>query len=182
MSQFHKYFRLCLKDRLRNYFLKAKYRAIHTSASVLWGSKLLRFPENISIGAGTIVKNNCSICACNQAARIRVGAGCTIGDYSYIYASGVIEIGDNCLIAPFAYLVDSDHQIKLGRLVRDQALVTKTIKIGNDVWLGARVTVLAGVEIGDGAIVAAGSVVRQNIGVNEIWAGVPARKVGEREE
>lgn len=180
MSQFHSHFRPSLKDRLRNFYLKAKHRTIHPSAMILWGSNLLRFPENIMIGAGTIIKNNCSICACNQAATIRIGAGCTIGDYSYIYASGVIEIGNNCLIAPFAYLVDSDHQTRLGKLVRDQALVTKTIKIGNDVWLGARVTVLAGVEIADGAIVAAGSIVRENIGANEIWAGVPARKVGER--
>ena len=140
----------------------------------------MRFPSNIVIGAGTVVKNNCSICACNQTATIQVGAGCTIGDYSYIYASKSIEIGDNCLIAPFAYLVDSDHQTRLGKLVRDQDLLVKTIKIGNDVWLGARVTVLGGVEIADGAIVAAGSIVRESIGANEIWAGVPAKKVGMR--
>lgn len=180
MSQFHKHFHLSIKDSLRNFVLRFKYRNLHPSAFVLWGSRFLRFPDNIFVGAGTIVKGNCSICACNESAKIYIGENCTVGDYSYIYASGLIEIGDNCLIAPFAYLVDSDHQTNADSLVREQPLVVKSIKIGNDVWLGARVIVLGGVEIADGAVVAAGSVVRDNIGAFEIWAGVPARKVGER--
>ena len=58
--------------------------------------------------------------------------------------------------------------------------IEKAISIGNDVWLGCNVIVLKGVEIGDGAIIGAGAVVTKSILPNEIWAGVPAKKIGER--
>ncbi|GAB5442272.1 MAG: hypothetical protein Fues2KO_26210 [Fuerstiella sp.] len=49
-------------------------------------------------------------------------------------------------------------------------------------WLGAGVTVTAGVSIGDGAVVGAGAVVTHNVPEYEIWAGIPANKIGERTE
>ncbi|RMF04625.1 MAG: acetyltransferase, partial [Bacteroidetes bacterium] len=55
------------------------------------------------------------------------------------------------------------------------------IVIRNDVWLASGVTVLSGVEIGQGAVVAANSVVNKSIPAYEIWGGTPARKIGERE-
>ena len=54
------------------------------------------------------------------------------------------------------------------------------IKIADDVWLGANVIVLKGVTIGRGAIVGAGAVVTKSIPEYEIWAGVPAKKLGVR--
>lgn len=180
MSQYHKYFNLSLTDRIRNGYLKLRFRGLSSGSYILWGSRLLRFPENIKIGSGSIVKNYCAICACNPNSIIRIGSGCTIGDYSYIYASGSIEIGNNVLIAPFAYLVDSDHGIKPNELIRDQSLTIKSIVIDDDVWLGARVVILGGVRISKGAVIAAGSVVKDDVGEYEIWGGVPAKKIGER--
>ena len=54
------------------------------------------------------------------------------------------------------------------------------IVIGRDAWLGANVIVLRGVTVGAGAIVAAGAVVTKSIPADEIWAGVPARRIGMR--
>ena len=54
------------------------------------------------------------------------------------------------------------------------------IVIGNDVWGGAGCQVMRGVTVGDGAILGAGSVVTHNVGPYEIWAGVPAKKIGQR--
>jgi len=180
MSQFHRHFKPTLGERLQSTLARLRSAKFDRSALILTGSQLLRFPRNISVGAHTIIKRHCAICACNESAQVKIGRDCTIGDYAYIYASKHIEIGDGCLIAPFAYIVDSDHQTRLGMRIRDQELIKKTIRIGNDVWIGARVTILGGVEIQDGAVVAAGSIVKDDIGPNEIWAGVPARKVGER--
>lgn len=53
-------------------------------------------------------------------------------------------------------------------------------KIGNDVWIGERATILAGVIIGDGAVIGGGSVVTKDIGPYEIWAGNPARLIRKR--
>lgn len=56
------------------------------------------------------------------------------------------------------------------------------VVIGNDVWIGSNVTMIAGVKIGDGAVVAAGAVVTKDIEPYTIVAGVPAKKIGQRFE
>ena len=94
-----------------------------------------------------------------------------------------LEIGDDCLIASGCKFVDHDH----GTANRDTAMREQTdgaeaeIILEQDVWLGANVVVLKGVRIGRGAIVAAGAVLTKEIPPHEIWGGVPARKLGERE-
>ncbi len=55
--------------------------------------------------------------------------------------------------------------------------LTRPIRIGDGCWLGARVTVLGGVEIGAGSVVAAGALVNRSIPPNELWGGVPARLI-----
>jgi len=64
--------------------------------------------------------------------------------------------------------------------MRSQAGPESEITIGSDVWLGCHVVVLKGVCIGDGAVVGAGAVVTKSVPEGEIWAGVPAVKIGTR--
>jgi acetyltransferase-like isoleucine patch superfamily enzyme len=54
------------------------------------------------------------------------------------------------------------------------------VVLEDDVWLGAGVTVMPGVTIHTGAVIGAGSVVTKDVSAYEIWAGVPAKKIGER--
>jgi acetyltransferase-like isoleucine patch superfamily enzyme len=91
-----------------------------------------------------------------------------------------IDVGDDTLIAAGCQFVDHDHGTKLGALMRIQQGSELPITIGRDVWIGANVVVLKGVIIGDGAIVGAGAVVTKSIGENEIWGGVPAKRIGIR--
>ncbi|TDQ09987.1 acyltransferase [Pedobacter metabolipauper] len=91
-----------------------------------------------------------------------------------------ISIGDDCLIASGCRFIDHDHGTALGMLIRDQHGEEGPIQLHQNVWLGANVIVLKGVEIGQGAIVAAGAVVVRSIPENEIWGGVPAKKIGVR--
>lgn len=84
------------------------------------------------------------------------------------------------MIGPFVYIVDSDHGIRRGELMNRQPNQCKTILIGNDVWLGAHSVILKGVQIEDGAVIAAGSVVRENVPSNAIVGGVPAKILGVR--
>lgn len=91
-----------------------------------------------------------------------------------------LEIGEHGLIASGCKFVDHDHGIVQGELMRAQPGGEAPIILEEDVWLGANVTVLKGVRIGRGAVVAAGAVVTKSIGPNEIWGGVPARKIKDR--
>lgn len=86
-----------------------------------------------------------------------------------------ISIGEGAKISHDVTIMDSDaHQINY-----EGYQMTAPIEIGKNVWIGSRVTILKGVKIGDGAIIAAGSVVTQNIPTNCLAAGVPARVIKE---
>ena len=91
-----------------------------------------------------------------------------------------VIIGNDSLIASGCRFIDHDHGIKHDKLMRLQEGIEKKIIIGTNVWLGCNVIVLKGVKIGDGAIVGAGAVVTKTIPPNEIWGGIPARKIGVR--
>lgn len=99
---------------------------------------------------------------------VYINTGCTMQDQGGIY------IGDNVLIGHHAMIATLNHDAdpeKRGDLH------PASVHIGNRVWLGANVTVLPGVAIGDGAIVAAGAVVTKDVPANTVAAGVPARFV-----
>lgn len=84
------------------------------------------------------------------------------------------------MIAPFVYIVDSDHGINLGTPMNLQKNISRPILIGSDVWIGAHSIILSGVKIGDGAVIAAGSVINQDVPANTIVGGVPAKIIKER--
>ncbi|MFT3919791.1 acyltransferase [Cloacibacterium sp.] len=111
----------------------------------------IKIDNNVFIGRGCEFNSNCNI---------------TIREFSNI-ASG-------------CKFIDHDHGIKINERIGVQESNKAAILIEEDVWLGVNVVVLKGVNIGKGAVVGAGSVVTKNIPSNEIWAGVPAKKIGIR--
>ncbi|MGA0556479.1 acyltransferase [Larkinella sp. VNQ87] len=111
---------------------------------------------------------------------IIIGERVFIGSYCEFNCTERIIIGNDVNIASGCRFIDHNHGTKLGELIGKQPAPKKVILIGDDVWLGCNVIVLMGVEIGNGAIVGAGAVVTKSILPNEVWAGVPARKIGQR--
>ena len=142
--------------------------------------KFLRNPKNIFLGNNIVINDNCIICPTNKNAKIEIGNWSSLNYNCLIFASSYIRIGNDCMLAPYVYLVDSNHGIKKGTLLRKQPMTSKPIIIGNDVWIGAGVKILAGVKIGDGSIIGAGAVVTKDIPKNSIAAGVPAKVIKER--
>lgn len=109
---------------------------------------------------------------------VRKGAILSIGDgtffnrNAFVVCSERITIGDNCKIAYDVMILDSDEHPVPGK-----GSSSAPVTIGNDVWLGARVIVLKGVTVGDGAIIGAGSVVLHDIPSRVIAVGDPARVI-----
>lgn len=143
--------------------------------------KFLRHPELINIGDKVLIKEGARICPTNPQAQISIGNWTTVGHHSFMFISNQLKIGDNCLIAPFCYFVDSDHGLDRNELIRLQPLTTEPIVLGSDVWLGAGVVVTKGVTIGNGAVAAAGSIVTQDIPDYAIVRGAPATVIRYRE-
>jgi len=93
-----------------------------------------------------------------------------------------IKVGDDTRIASGTCLFAFDHGMHPERLIREQPVRSRGIRIGRDVWIGANVSITDGVTLGDHAIVAMGAVVTRDVPDWTIVAGVPARPIGDRRE
>ncbi|WP_425102230.1 acyltransferase [Tropicibacter sp. S64] len=116
--------------------------------------------------------------------RITIGARVRIGTRSVIWAGpaqGRVIIGDDVLFGPEVMITAAGYRYNDGQPVSDQASDEADVVIGNDVWLGTRVTLLPGTRIGDGAIIGAHSVVRGEIPAMAVAVGSPAKVVGQRQ-
>jgi galactoside O-acetyltransferase len=112
-----------------------------------------------------------------------------IGDNVYLNSNvminadqeGRIEIGNNCIIGPNVVFRTSNHEFSSREIpVTEQGHRPGTIVVKDNVWIGANVSIVGSVNIGEGAIVAAGAVVTEDVNDFTVVAGVPAKKIGTR--
>lgn len=108
----------------------------------------------------------------NYGPGVTFGRDCFLNFGCTLLALGGITIGDGAFIGPHCVLATEYHPENPDDR---HSLLTKPIVIGRNAWLGANVTVLAGVSVGENAIVAAGSVVTKDVPANTVVAGIPAR-------
>lgn len=122
----------------------------------------------------------------NRACNIFLGSNIYIGPYAILYCTeNKIIIKDNVIIGPRVSIMTANHNISdLGVYIIDNKNIrpedSGDVIINEDVWIGTNVTILKKVEIGRGAVIAAGAVVTKNVPPYEIWGGVPAKKIGNR--
>jgi len=143
----------------------------------------INWPHQVSIGNKCQLEQNIHFKydgIWQKGPNIIIGNNNFIGSNVEFNIKKNIKIGDNSLIASGTKFIDHDHGISLGEIMKIQQCVEKPIIIGEDVWIGCNAVILKGVVIGDGAIVAAGAVVNKSIPPNEIWGGIPAKKIGQR--
>ena len=112
------------------------------------------------------------------------GGRLQLGRNSYMNASliqcaSTIAIGDGCAIAGDVLIQDTDFHSVLDENGNEKERA-KPITIGNHVWICAKATVLKGVTIGDGAIVAAGAIVTKDVPAHALVGGNPARVIKEK--
>jgi acetyltransferase-like isoleucine patch superfamily enzyme len=143
------------------------------------------------VGSGTTVEPQTKII---NSANVRIGRGCLLKEAIYIragtmgkviikdraalnsfckiYGHGSVEIGEDTQIGPGVLMTTTDHDYFDNLETR-----YKSIIIGDRVWIGANVTILPGVTIGDNAIIGAGAVVTKNVPAYAVAVGVPAKVV-----
>lgn len=109
---------------------------------------------------------------------LKMGNNSAIGDFTHFGAPGGIVIGDDVIMGSYISFHSENHNFSdTTKLIREQGVNSKGIKLGNNIWVGAKVTFLDGCEVGDNSVVAAGAVVTGKFPKNSIIGGVPARVI-----
>lgn len=137
------------------------------------------FGDHVSIARDSIL-----FCTGNI---IYKGVGITIGNRTgisaraYFAGQGGITIGDDVIMGPNVQIFSENHNFSNEEIpIQKQGVTKQSTVIGNNCWIGASSIILAGVTIGDGCVVAAGSVVNKSMPANSVIAGVPAKVIKSR--
>lgn len=124
-----------------------------------------------SFGDGAILK-------CFGKGKISIGKNVSFNENCTVCSGSEISIGDYCVIGPFVNINDTKHTFdNPNKLIREQGWTSEPIHIKKNVWIGAHVSILMGITIGEGAVIGAGAVVTKNVEPHSVVAGVPAKQI-----
>ncbi|RCW48866.1 acyltransferase [Paenibacillus prosopidis] len=127
--------------------------------------------SKLIIGKNVILHKDTGFYLESKKAKIEIGDYTFINRRSEIRCKEQVKIGNNCAISWDVSIIDTDYHQLSG------TESTKPVFIGDKVWIGCKSTILKGITIGNGAVVAAGSVVTKDVEPYTLVAGVPAKEV-----
>lgn len=132
--------------------------------------------NNVSIGdfSRLVVSSDIS----NLGSHITIHDNVGIGEFSRIGGSGGVTIKSDTIIGQYLSCHPENHNFSdSNTLIRHQGTTRAEIIIGRNCWIGAKVTITAGVNIGDGCVIAAGSVITKSFESNSLIGGIPAKLI-----
>lgn len=156
-----------------------KNSAIHPSFSLLKGAKYISIGENCSIGKNVQLTAWDRYQEQNFCPQIVIGNNCYVNDDSHITAINSIRLGNNVLMGKKVLITDNAHGASSPEIL-DMAPNVRPlyckgpVEIDDNVWIGEKVSIMPGVHIGKGAIIAANAVVTKDVPPYSVAAGVPA--------
>jgi acetyltransferase-like isoleucine patch superfamily enzyme len=163
------------------------YQPITNENLIIGNNTYIEDDAKIRIREGGNIKigDNCEILdgalISTYGGNITIGNNCSINPYTMIFGTGGVTIGNNVLIAAQCMIVPVNHNFDQRHIpISEQGHNAKGILIEDDVWIGHGCSILDGVTIGQGAIIAAGSVVNKNIERFSVNGGVPVKKIKDR--
>jgi len=145
------------------------YSGVRISGNVAIG-------DNVRIGSYTYLNTY-------EDGRVTICNDVLIGSLTHIVSGhSSVEISDHCIFAPGVFISDGTHDIESPEvLIKHATVVSESVKIKKNVWLGAYVTVLKGVTIGEGAVVGAMSLVNKSVPPYSVAVGIPAAVLKSRQ-
>ena len=174
--------------------LRGKHVRMDYVNAISWGN-MLKLGDYVYMSApgieGIKLGNNVSIGAFSRlivattfdhiGEGIYIGNNVGIGEFAYLGGAGGLKIGDDCIVGQYFSCHPENHKCEdLLKPIRLQGVTRKGITIGQNCWIGSKVTVLDGVNIGDGCVIAAGAVVTKSFPANSVIGGVPAKILRKR--
>src|SRR5919202_616454 len=177
-----KYARLLGRYLRRRLFTSAGWRW-KTDGLVFFGKGLqlqiakgaeVRFGRTSWIGDGTKIR-------CHEGV-VEIGAKTVMGQECTISAYRSVRIGEQCVIADRAMLIDFDHGVvEVERPIRLQGIYKRDVVLGSNVWVGYGACFLRGVTVGDNSVIGTYSLVNRDVPANAVVGGIPAKVLRMRE-
>lgn len=173
-------------DYFYNKYIQLQEERIQKQFGKLGSNSFVYYPSLQNKPCNIFIGDNVTICKDsrlqivgkhnNEEARIIIGSGSYIAFRCSMIAGEDIVIGDNVLLGSDVTVVSHNHGINPEQNLpyMSQELATESIHIGNNVWIGDKVVITAGVRIGEGSVVGAGAIVTKNIPDYSIAVGNPA--------
>lgn len=139
--------------------------------SLIQAGVVIRYPGQVFIGSRTSVARGVEIESEKQDSQCRIGSWVIVGVGARLDFSGGLDIGDNVVISEAVTIFTHSHGLD------PKSVPDKTpLSIGPNVWIGSRAVIVEGIsQIGEGSVVAAGSVVTKEVPAGVLVAGVPAK-------
>ena len=161
--------------RINMFIFRMKKQVFSKNRIILLGKAKILGNENgkIYFGKDVFLFENIKFYLDSEHAIISIGSGTRIGRRSQIMCKEAVIIGKSCAISWDVTIIDSDYHSIDGIEQRSR------IEIGDHVWIGMNAKILKGVKIGDGAVIAAGSVVTKDVPPKAMVGGVPAKIIKE---
>jgi galactoside O-acetyltransferase len=166
---------------LRRWYLKKRLGNLGVGVRIGLGLFTIG-ARNIEIGDRFSCWRNCTLATCDDGF-IEIGDRVGLNENVYINAcgGGRIVLGNDVLVAPNVVMRSSEHvTTDVDRPIIQQGDLVGKIIIEDDVWIASNATITGNVRIGQGAVVAAGSVVRKNVEPYTLVGGVPAKLIRKR--
>lgn len=139
-----------------------------------YSSSTIKFGDIVKIGKFSTISTTSHLSKLGKG--LEIGNNSAIGEYSYLGCSGGVKIGDNVIMGQYVSFHSENHNFSdKSQLICEQGVTSQGIKLGNNIWVGSKVTFLDGCVLGDNIVVAAGSVVKGKFLSNIVIGGVPAK-------
>ncbi len=177
-------------DHLFSFFYKMHLGSVGNGTVIRYGCSLDGDRlKDVRIGKKVNIDRNCTIGARSRIIGgeklnpvLSIGDNCCIGRYTHITAINKVIIGDNLLTGGFVLITDNSHGLFQYEMLKKPPLKRPVeskgeVVIGKNVWIGDKASILSGVHIGDGCIIAANAVVTHDIPSYSLAAGVPAKVI-----
>lgn len=134
----------------------------------------IQLGDGCKIGAYSLI--TCTSHIAKYGIGLKMGNHSAIGDFAHFGASGGIEIGNDVIMGSYISFHSENHNFSdTTKLIKEQGVTSKGIKLGNNIWVGAKATFLDGSIVGDNCVIAAGAVVSGIFPNNVVIGGVPAK-------
>lgn len=173
---------------IHNHWMKRYIEHLGVHSSIGIGCQLQGGGKTITIGDNTSIANHC-ILGCwkhhqgkEYDPKIVIGDNTYVGEYTQITAANLIKIGNGVLTGRYVYISDNNHgktdYESLCQQPSERELDIKgPVIIGDNVWIGDKVSILSGVTIGKGSVIACNAVVTKDVPPYSVVGGVPAKVI-----